>query len=146
MLNQLRDECHKNAVDHGFWEVVGDDGIVIKDGEEKNTFAKCMALVVSEIGEAIEADRKKNWLKDKDMDLRIGEDRNTLAKFVKKSSVEERNSFTKEVLKGNVEEEIADILIRIMDLSSHYNIDLDSIVRLKMDYNASRPYKHNKEY
>ena len=51
MLNELRDECHKNAVDHGFWEVVGDDGVVIKDGEEKNTFPKCMALVVSEIGD-----------------------------------------------------------------------------------------------
>ena len=146
MLNELRDECHKNAVDHGFWEVVGDDGVVIKDGEEKNTFPKCMALVVSEIGEAIEADRKKNWLKDKDMDLRLGETRDTLAEFVESSTIEERINFTKRILKGNVEEEIADVIIRILDLAGHYNIDLDSIVRLKMDYNASRPYKHNKEY
>lgn len=146
MLNELRDECHTNAVEHGFWEVLGDDGIVIKDGEEKNTFAKCMALVVTEIGEAIEADRKKSWLKDKDTDYRIGEERNTMAEFVEKSTVEERNDFTREVLKGNVEEEIADVIIRILDLSGHYNIDLDSIVRLKMDYNASRPYKHNKGY
>lgn len=38
--------------------------------------------------------------------------------------------------------EIADAVIRIGDLCSRYAIDLDSAVRMKMDYNKGRPFKH----
>lgn len=288
MLNQLRDECHKNAVEHGFWEVIGGDGVVIKDGEEKNCFAKNMALVVSEIGEAIEADRKgwrhypivltttkpkveewrdvdwtngkyqvSNWgrvrsrdmqkwngkvfyehkgqllkpaltgsgymgvaigcktkkichlvaeaflgkrengqvidhintnkiddyvgnlqyvsssennkraynagLKKSDFAKTTFEEKIELALLIKSGVTDARilssnkyNHITKGCLKyirrnkdkyqQCCELELADIIIRVFDLAGHYNIDLDSVVRLKMDYNSQRPYKHGKSY
>lgn len=40
--------------------------------------------------------------------------------------------------------ELADAVIRIADLCGHLGIDLDDIVRRKMDYNDKRPYKHGK--
>lgn len=38
--------------------------------------------------------------------------------------------------------EIADVIIRALDFSAGYGIDIDAIVRRKMLYNASRPFKH----
>lgn len=42
--------------------------------------------------------------------------------------------------------ELADAVIRIADLCGHMGIDLDDIVRRKMDYNDKRPYKHGKVF
>lgn len=38
--------------------------------------------------------------------------------------------------------ELADVLIRIFDTCGRYGIDLESAIKLKMDYNKTRPYKH----
>lgn len=40
--------------------------------------------------------------------------------------------------------ELADAVIRIADLAGHVGVDLDKMVRLKMDYNDTRPYRHGK--
>jgi len=47
-LNELRDICHKIAVEKGFWE------------SSKSTPIKLM-LIVSELGEACEADRNDDY-------------------------------------------------------------------------------------
>ena len=38
--------------------------------------------------------------------------------------------------------ELADCIIRILDWAGHEGVDLDSIIREKMDYNRTRPYRH----
>lgn len=38
--------------------------------------------------------------------------------------------------------ELADVLIRVLDLCHHYGIDIDSAVREKMEYNKTRSYRH----
>lgn len=38
--------------------------------------------------------------------------------------------------------EMADALIRIVETCHHYGVDLDEAVRVKMEYNKSRPYRH----
>lgn len=38
--------------------------------------------------------------------------------------------------------EIADAVIRIFDLCSFLNIDLEKAIKLKMAYNERRPYRH----
>ena len=38
--------------------------------------------------------------------------------------------------------EMADIVIRVFDLCGYYEIDLESAIKEKMEYNKSRPYKH----
>ena len=40
--------------------------------------------------------------------------------------------------------EAADILIRLFDLAGHLGIDLDEAVRVKMEYNKTRPHKHGR--
>lgn len=38
--------------------------------------------------------------------------------------------------------EMADCMIRILDWFGKENIDADKIMRLKMEYNKTRPYRH----
>lgn len=42
--------------------------------------------------------------------------------------------------------EIADVFIRLFDLCGWLGIDVDYVVKLKHEYNKSRPYKHNKKF
>ena len=40
--------------------------------------------------------------------------------------------------------ELADVIIRIADFCGRHEIDLEECLRVKMDFNKSRPYKHGK--
>lgn len=40
--------------------------------------------------------------------------------------------------------ELADVLIRVLDLMNYLEIDIDYNVEVKMAFNATRPYKHGK--
>lgn len=46
----------------------------------------------------------------------------------------------------NFKEEIADSMIRLLDLCGACNIDIDEEVREKMQYNETRPERHGKEF
>lgn len=41
-----------------------------------------------------------------------------------------------------VPSELADIVIRVMDICQHYGIDLQSAMEEKHQYNITRPFKH----
>ena len=38
--------------------------------------------------------------------------------------------------------ELADCIIRILDTCEAYNIDIEEAIKIKMDYNMNRPYRH----
>lgn len=38
--------------------------------------------------------------------------------------------------------ELADVIIRVLDLAEMLHMDMDHLIRVKHTYNASRPYKH----
>lgn len=40
--------------------------------------------------------------------------------------------------------ELADIVIRVCDFAEHLGVDLESEIRLKSDYNETRPAKHGR--
>lgn len=46
----------------------------------------------------------------------------------------------------NEEVELADAIIRLLDLAEYRKLRLPAAILCKMDYNATRPYKHNKQF
>lgn len=47
---------------------------------------------------------------------------------------------------GNFEEELADVVIRIMDLGQWMGLDIPGAIVKKMARNRVRPYKHGREF
>lgn len=42
--------------------------------------------------------------------------------------------------------ELADVIIRCLDMSDYYGIDIEDAIREKMEFNETRPYKHGKQF
>lgn len=89
-LNALRDECYKIACDHGFHAV-------------RYRPQHFLCLVISELMEAVEADRK-----DKHADLLMFKQANEVFTF---------SGAFEHCIKDTVEDELADAAIRILDLA-----------------------------
>jgi len=45
-----------------------------------------------------------------------------------------------------VEEELADVIIRILDFAGHHQLRLGEALSAKIAYNLTRPFKHGKAY
>ena len=104
-LNELRDRAYKTACDHGFHD-------------EELSNEHCLCLVISELMEAVEADRKgKRFNKD-------AKETYELIQNVKFCKVIYKN-----YIKGSVEEELADAVIRLLDLSGLRNIHLELVTK-----------------
>ena len=139
-LNALAREIYKNAVNHGFYdaelqmtETVGgslSDSIIL----QQLFFGQRIALIHSELSEALEADRINRYSKNLKKVESILAPNDMFMKAFRKD------------IKDSVEDEIADALIRILDLCASRGIDIGSHVRLKMVYNENRPRLHGKEY
>ena len=184
-VNLLAAEIHANAVQHGFWE---------NDPSDEH----CLCLVACELAEAVEADRKgKHAFTSAIEYLQAHTNNYTSDEYAHIFRIIFVNS-----VKDTVEDELADTVIRLLDLAgAHgydlsrgstmvgcihngraftenvweiiqvltnkqldaqqrvlsgvvaveilavaYDIDLWQHVQLKMQYNASRPYRHGKKY
>lgn len=88
-----------------------------------------LMLIVSELSEALEADRH-----DKRASSIVGvsgwiEDNVFMAQFEKH-------------IKDTFDDEIADAIIRLLELSAFMNIDIGTHIETKLRYNSLRPFKH----
>ena len=92
-INELAAYCYERAKANGHYDRAW-------------TFPELMMMVVCELSEAVEADRRK-W---------------------------------------PVSVELADALIILLGICQHMNIDIEREVKIKLNYNKGRPYKHDKEY
>lgn len=124
MINKLSIEIHQNAKDKGFYE-------------KPPSIGERIALIHSEVSEALEADRNNQYAK-----MTIGT-MNVLMGWT--SEYKFKDHFELEV-KDTFEDELADIMIRIMDLSAHQEIDLEGHIKAKMRFNSLREHKHGKKY
>lgn len=121
MINQLGKEIHENNVKKGFYD------------DEKN-IGEMLALVHSEVSEALEADREGRYCKHGANYATFHEDdENFKATF-------------RTTVKDTFDDELADIMIRVMDLANFKGIDLEAHIKCKMRYNSLREHKHGKKY
>lgn len=120
MLNELAKEIHENAVEHGWWD-------------EPRSFGEIDALCHSELSEALEEHRDGRPMV---YVLDLSGDDNVVPRLE-----EDIDKFNGRKPEG-VAVEMADCIIRILDWCGKEGIDIDKIIRLKMEYNKTRPYRH----
>lgn len=121
MINQLAREAHENAKSKGFFD-------------EPRNIGEMLCLIHSEVSEALECDRK-NQFPTHDPEYVLGIEDNERFK----------DAFQR-FIKGTFADELADIVIRVMDLASFKDVDLEAHIKAKMRYNSLRPHKHGKKY
>lgn len=100
-LAELQKQVHKTAVEKGWWE-------------EDRDFGMVLALIHSEVSEALEAWRE-----------------NQPALWFGKGGKPEGWGV-----------ELADTVIRILDVCEVEGLDLQALIEQKMEYNKTRPYRH----
>lgn len=113
-LNILRDKAYQNAVAHG-WH----------DKEYSNEHWLC--LVMSELMEAVEADRNNRYAKRNFFNHSIDYALRELHLTEKDLNNYFRNTFNDNI-KDTVEDELADACIRLFDYAAVREIDLDEFV------------------
>lgn len=139
-INEGIKRAHAIAVDNGFHG----------EGQAEPEFGTLLALVHSELSEALEAHRAGKFA-DIHGYYNDDPDADQLELFESKGDPQEkyralmRLDFEK-YIKDTVEDELADAVIRIFDLCGLLGIDLDQHIELKMEYNTMRGYKHGKQY
>ena len=126
--------------------------MVLRKGFDNFHIPTLLMLTVSELGEALEADRKNRHADYKKLyeefpafpitefpkDVwEMHEFHESLEKY---AEAFERN------VKDTFEDEIADAFLRLMDLCGAYDIDIEKAINMKQIYNKTRPTKHGKAY
>lgn len=123
-LEYLAKKAYKMARNNGYYENGGP------------SMGTRLMLIVSELSEALEADRKGSYLgafPDLDYLFEIDEDEKYMSTYEAE-------------VKGSFEEEIADTVIRVLDLCGHLEIDLEMHVLAKMRYNKIKGRNPEKAY
>lgn len=109
-FNRTARRISKDNYYQRFWDQPVEAGEVLVQ-------AMKLALVHSEISEALEAIREETPQADKHLPERSAE-----------------------------EVELADAVIRIMDYAGHFNLDVGGAIIDKMHYNRTRQHKHGKRF
>lgn len=119
-LSKLQTEIHKTAREHGFWDASTNIG-------EK------LALIHSEVSEALEEYRKAPLVVPMEDGQQIGPPEHEFMFYFGKDNKPE-----------GIAIELADAVIRILDLAEYLDIDLQFAMATKMAYNQTREHMHGK--
>jgi NTP pyrophosphatase (non-canonical NTP hydrolase) len=132
-INEAIAESHNTAKEKGFW-----------DKPNWNIGEKLM-LITSELGEALEADRKDQYADVDNFNKGLTNELGQVPLFQDEADEKFVKSFETN-LKDKFEDELADATIRLFDLAGKMNIDLEYFMMMKMKYNKTRTRLHGKKY
>ena len=124
-LNELASACHTNACNKGFYDNAPSYDPMDRSFAATNYRMTHFSLIAEEAMEGQTAARK-----------------GTLDEPCGKKVFDPVVGY--EVELTNAEEELADIIIRALDSSVYFGVDIEKAVQLKMLYNSKRPKMHGK--
>lgn len=118
-LNELKDRVYKTACEHGFHE-------------EELSDKHCLMLVITELSEAIEADRKKRFCSEEYIEMMC------MLYPYQQNKTYKSNVILHDYemwIKGSVEEELADVAIRLLSFAGLRSLNL-AIHEVDIDFMA----------
>lgn len=126
-LQELAAKVHDNAVKHGWWENHPSD-------------EHCLMLVISELAEAIEADRKGRMANAAWFEQMI----NQTPSCHEAATCEERYAYWFETyIKDTLQDELADTVIRLLDLAGAHGYNVFRSFITRNDLTRQRAFTEN---
>ena len=125
-LTELSKEIHETAKSKDFYN----------DPENPWSFPKAIALIHSEVSEALQADRKGQPLPIPEY----------FEKRIEGKTDKLYTEMYEAIIKDTVPQELAGAIIRILDLCAYLEIDIQKFIDLEVRFNKLRPHKHGKKY
>ena len=128
--NILRDQAHEMAKRHGFWD----------ESPSDNHF---LCLIVSELMEAVEADRKDRHGSLKEM-VEIVDNQEKSEYGITDHWLDFWfKTYFEEKVKDSVGDELADAVIRILDLAGRHNINMEGIITTQDIVSRKKSFTEN---
>lgn len=127
-INELAKEVHDNAVAHGWWE-------------KPPTIPEALCLIHSELSEALEEYREGNPLIYGTCAL-AAEDCKYSGVCDRVGRPGEGEGVDGPCKPEGIAVELADVILRTLDLMAALGVDVDAVVMAKHKYNLGREYRH----
>jgi NTP pyrophosphatase (non-canonical NTP hydrolase) len=163
-INEWRDRVHATAVEKGWWEPQEQIVALPLQGGPvtafvQRTFGELIALVHSEASEALEEHRLGHHPDNLYFSFRskpggsgvevlreIEDGRIMVRPYDSERMVEltpdNAAQYGFEVKPEGIPSEMADIIIRVLDIAGYYGIDIERAMLVKAKYNESRSHRH----
>lgn len=147
-IQETAKEIYDVNLKNGFWK----EGRAI--GDQDRNFGEALMLVVSELGECVDAHRAGKRAQVESFTSAMCKTREVLREKSKLFSMpelvlelgENYKMAYKDYIKDSVEAELAGTFIRLMDICHGFGIPIEKFIRWELDYNKLREFKHGGAY
>jgi NTP pyrophosphatase (non-canonical NTP hydrolase) len=134
-LNNIAVLAHKTAKDKGFWD-------------NERDINELLMLVITELSEAVEADRKGRmanikYYSDRLDEFRYSANQSLLGDEIPSKFEEYKKKSFERYIKDTFEDEIADAILRVMDLMASLNIRASETGEMMTIKKGLNKYKNN---